>query len=381
MDFSKVNGAGEAGANASAASKETTSSPSNPPVEDGAIKLSIEQDNDLDNPYTEQRTITIQLVTNYSLYRKANDKTLPKRRDKIGSCVRSSRTLSSNKGEIESYFPALIGLAPNNENFITRVKAYLNNIDVAIDELGKTFDISFHWNHKRDYLRFKKEEETIETAYLNSDKRGIKELREALEIKITKLNLLEGEKYKYGYPVAIDDYLIYRHCLLYKDVAKDISLINSDPSIRFYFKDDQREAERFAKQRNEINAAKGNFIKLLANSDQFDSVFIQYCVSNNINIPNGLGMDTIDKQTHLDKFSTQEPAKFNKLCNDKDLSIKSLIELLVSRGEFIRAIHNQNITTPDGEFIGANVKEAVAWFKNPANTALVNAYKNKLKNI
>lgn len=381
MDFSKVSGAGEAGANASAASKETTSSPSNPPVEDGAIKSAIEQDNDLDNPYTEQRSITIQLVTNYSLYRKANDKTLPKRRDKIGSCVRSSRTLSSNKGEIEAYFPALIGLAPNNENFITRVKAYLNNIDVAIDELGKTFDISFHWNHKSDYLRFKKEEETIENAYLNSDRKGIKELRDALEIKITKLNLLEGEKYKYGYPVAIDDYLIYRHCLLYKDVAKDISLINSDPSIRFYFKDDQREAERIAKQRNEINAAKGNFIKLLTNSEQFDSVFIQYCVANNINIPNGMSMDIVDKQTHLDKFSTQEPSKFNKLCNDKDLSIKSLIEMLISRGEFIRAIHNQNITTPDGEFIGANVKEAVAWFKNPANTALVNAYKNKLKNI
>lgn len=381
MDFSKVSGAGEAGANASAASKETTSSPSNPPVEDGAIKSAIEQDNDLDNPYTEQRSITIQLVTNYSLYRKANDKTLPKRRDKIGSCVRSSRTLSSNKGEIEAYFPALIGLAPNNENFITRVKAYLNNIDVAIDELGKTFDISFHWNHKSDYLRFKKEEETIENAYLNSDRKGIKELRDALEIKITKLNLLEGEKYKYGYPVAIDDYLIYRHCLLYKDVAKDISLINSDPSIRFYFKDDQREAERIAKQRNEINAAKGNFIKLLTNSEQFDSVFIQYCVANNINIPNGMSMDIVDKQTLLDKFSTQEPSKFNKLCNDKDLAIKSLIEMLISRGEFIRAIHNQNITTPDGEFIGANVKEAVAWFKNPANTALVNAYKNKLKNI
>jgi hypothetical protein len=33
--------------------------------------------------------------------------------------------------------------APNNENFISRVKAYLNNISVSIDELGKTFDISF----------------------------------------------------------------------------------------------------------------------------------------------------------------------------------------------------------------------------------------------
>ena len=111
----------------------------------------------------------------------------------------------------------------------------------------------------------------------------------------------------------------------------------------------------------------------------FDAVFIQYCVANNINIPNGMAMDIIDKQSHLDKFSTNEPAKFNKLCNDKDITIKSLIEVLISRGEFIRAIHNQNITTPDGEFIGANVKEAVTWFKNPTNSALVSAYKNNLK--
>lgn len=198
---------------------------------------------------------------------------------------------------------------------------------------------------------------------MNSDRKGVKELREALEAKITKLNLLESEKYKYGYPIVLDDYLIYRHCLLYKDVAKDIALINSDPSIRFYFKDDQREAERLAKHRQEINSAKGNYVKLLTNSDLFDAVFIQYCVANNINIPNGMAMDIVDKQSHLDKFSTNEPAKFNKLCTDKDITIKSLIEVLISRGEFIRAIHNQNITTPDGEFIGANVKEAVTWFK------------------
>lgn len=385
MDFNKVNEANKAGENTPAASNINTDKQVIPPVEDGVDKQPANtvgfRDESLDEPYTEKRTITINLVTNYSLYRRVNDKTLPKRMDKIGSCVRSSRTLSSNKGEIESYFPALIGLAPNNENFISRVKAYLNNISVSVDELGKTFDISFFWNRKRDYLRFRAEEEAIETAYMNSDRKGVKELREALEAKITKLNLLESKKYKYGYPIVLDDYLIYRHCLLYKDVAKDIALINSDPSIRFYFKDDQREAERLAKHRQEINSAKGNYVKLLTNSDLFDAVFIQYCVANNINIPNGMAMDTIDKQSHLDKFSTNEPAKFNKLCNDKDITIKSLIEVLISRGEFIRAIHNQNITTPDGEFIGANVKEAVTWFKNPTNSALVSAYKNKLKNI
>lgn len=34
----------------------------------------------------------------------------------------------SNKGEVEHYFPELVGVAANNPEFITRVKNYLNNI-------------------------------------------------------------------------------------------------------------------------------------------------------------------------------------------------------------------------------------------------------------
>lgn len=93
--------------------------------------------------YIDKRSVTIALVKNYSLFRRANDKSLTKRRDFIGSSVTSSRTLSSNKGEVEAYFPDLIGLSPNNENFITRVKQYLNNIQISVNELGKKFDISF----------------------------------------------------------------------------------------------------------------------------------------------------------------------------------------------------------------------------------------------
>ena len=33
------------------------------------------------------------------------------------------------------------------------------------------------------------------------------------------------------------------------------------------------------------------------------------------------------------------------------------------------------------EYIDANIKEAVVWFKNPANSARVDAWKNKLKHI
>ena len=55
--------------------------------------------------------------------------------------------------------------------------------------------------------------------------------------------------------------------------------------------------------------------------------------------------------------------------------------MLIARGELNRLQYNQNITTADGELIGANMKEAVAWFKNPNNTSVVNALLNRLNNI
>lgn len=336
---------------------------------------------DLEEEYTDRRTITISLVKNYSLYRKVNDKVLPKRKDYIGGSIKSSRTLSSNKEEVDTYFPNIIGLSPNDPNFISRVKQYLNNIRIPVDELGRTFDISFHYFHKKDYYKIKAEEEKIEEVYQSANRQNIKNLREALNEKINRLHILESTKCRLGYPINVDEYLMYRHCLLYNDVAKDVALINSDSNIRFYFKDDQKEAEKLRKYRLEVNKAKANYVACLADNDLFDAIYTQYCVQNSLPVISSLAKDRLEREIEIDKFSTNEPIKFNKIFNNKDIRLIANIEKLVARGELIRSQYNQNISTPDGEFIGANIGEAVSYFKNPENASIVNAFINKLKNI
>lgn len=333
-----------------------------------------------EEPYTNERSVTIALVTDYSLFRKVNDKTLAKRVDYIGSSFNSSRTLAANKGEIEAYFPNILGIAPNNPQFITRVKQYLNNIMVKVDSLGKTFNNSFHYYHKKDYYRFKVAEEAIEAEFNKANRSNIILLRKALTEKINRLNVLESEQYQYGYPINVEDYIMYRHCLLYNDIAKDTAFINADSNIRFYFKDNVEEAKKAAKAHQELIKARANFVSCISNPELFEAVYIQYCLHNNLPVMPSLAEDSIMKEEKLDKFSTGEPAAFNRIFANKDITIMALIEKLIARGELIRLEHNQNITTPSGEMIGANIKEAVAWFKNPDNTSAVNAYKTKLQN-
>jgi hypothetical protein len=388
MDFGTTGGGKvEVAANAANAAGVTGSSPvgndenNQAPKADKVLTSKEQKQEELDKPFTYKRSITVSLIQNYSLYRKANDKVLPKKRDYIGSSIRSSQVLASNRAEVEAYFPQLLGISVNNENFVTRLKQYLNNIQVPVNELGVTFDCSFRFNHKRDYFAFKAREEEIEMTYKKANKQSTKDLRAALAIKINDLNNLESEQYAVGSPVNITDYILYRHCLLYRDIAKDTALINCDPFVRFYLKDDAKDKERQQKLRQEINNAKRNYIEVIGDDEMFDAVYIQYCVVAGLPIVNSLLSERMDKESQLDKFSTSEPVKFNSIVKDRDLRIKSLIELLIARGEFVRSQFNQNITTQDGEFIGANMKEAIAWAKNPENENVLAAFKNKLKYI
>lgn len=388
MDFGTTGGSKvEVAVNAANTAGVTGSSPvgndenNQAPKADKVLTSKEQKQEELDKPFTYKRSITVSLIQNYSLYRKANDKVLPKKRDYIGSSIRSSQVLASNRAEVEAYFPQLLGISVNNENFVTRLKQYLNNIQVPVNELGVTFDCSFRFNHKRDYFAFKAREEEIEMVYKKANKQSTKDLRAALAIKINDLNNLESEQYAVGSPVNITDYILYRHCLLYRDVAKDTALINCDPFVRFYLKDDAKDKERQQKLRQEINNAKRNYIEVIGDDEMFDAVYIQYCVVAGLPIVNSLLSERIDKENQLDKFSVTEPIKFNSIVKDKDLRIKSLIELLIARGEFVRSQFNQNITTQDGEFIGANMKEAIAWAKNPENENVLAAFKNKLKYI
>lgn len=337
------------------------------------------EDKTLNEEYIDRRSVTVALVNTSSLYRKVNSKTLPKRQCSIGSSVNSSRILSSNKEEIETYFPHILGIASNNPEFITRVKLYLANIQIYVDELGVTFDTSFRYRRKADYFAVKAEEEAIEDKYSKVNRQDSKALKEAMKIRIDELNALESRKHKYGSPLNFSDYIAYRHCLLYPDVAKDLAFINSDPNIRFYIKDDNKEKEAINKLRNAVVKAKKNYVELLGDDNKFEAVYVQYCVQNKLPIFDGLSKDITERQIELDTFSTQEPVLFNKLCEDKDIAIKGLIEKLVSTGELYRISNTQNITTAAGDFIGANMKEAITWFKNPNNVAAVEGYKNKLK--
>lgn len=344
-----------------------------------ATKPNNSFEEDANAPYLEERKVTISLTHNYSVYRKVNLKAMGHRKDTIGSSITSCRTLLSNQKEIEIYFPSIVGLSPSHPDFVGRVRAWLNNIQFIVQDNDVTLDTSFEWNHKKDYIAFKRREAVIDEEYSKIDRSDVSAIEKGVSKRITAINSLESEKCQYGRPVNVEDYLMYRHCLLYKPVAKDTALINSDPSYRFYIKDEAKEAEKKKRFTEERVKAMNKFIELNASPSKFNAVYIAICVTNGKNIAESLVKDLSEKQTIVMDFVNNNPDKFNKLNNDKNIILKAFIETLISRGELVRAEYNQQISTAEGEFIGSNINEAVAYFNNPEHKALYEAYQNKLK--
>ena len=334
---------------------------------------------EFNSPYTDKRSVTIAPVQQFSAYRKANIKSMPPRRNIIGSSISSTRILSSNKDEVEKYFPQIIGISPNNPEFVTRVKAYLSNISFNVQDAGSTLNISFTYDKKKDYLTIKEKEEKINAKRESVARNNTAAIKEAVKVWTQEINDLESEKAKYGHPDNIEEYLLYRHCLLYRDVAKDISLINSDSSLRFYIRDENKEAERAKRLVDERRKAMRNFLALEASDKKRNAVFIQMTVNNGGNIAEAM-MKTPDQQVSaLMTYLNDNPDKFNDLFEDKNVEMKSFIESLIARGELIRPEYNQQISTADGTFIGSNMNEAVAYFNNPTNKPVLEAMQNKYK--
>ena len=344
-----------------------------------AAETSANKEAELNEPYVDKRTVTIAPVQLFSAYRNANKASIGPRKTVIGSSITSSRILSSNKGEVEAYFPELIGISPSHQEFTSHVKAYLNNISFNVNEKGTPLNISFHYNHKRDYLTIKAEEDKINARRDSVARNNTSAIKEAIKVWVNEINELESSKYKYGRPENVEEYLMYRHCILYRDVAKDLSLINSDSSLRFYIRDESKEAERAKRLIDEKRKAMRNFLAIEGSDAKRNAVYIQMIIATNGKVGEALVKNNDEKTAALMQFVNENPEKFNAIFEDKNLEMKSFIESLIARGELIRPEFNQQISTADGTFIGSNLNEAVAYLNNPNNAAVLEVLKNKFK--
>lgn len=256
---------------------------------------------------------------------------------KIGSALKGTMHLSGLTREEEArWLPDIIGVTPTNSEWGKKLAQYWNNISALVpDGEGR------------------------------------------------KLNVTLGENKE---PVNVNDYILYRYCLVYGRVANKKEEIRKSPKIRFYlFNEKEEKQDKVSLMKTRLNARKIIFA-LLEDSTRFNAVLKIF--SNETTLLTKIGLPIInidkasddDKQLMLDSIATNPITinRFIEVANDKNLITQSFIEDCIFYKKLQR-VPNTSTILRGSLTIGNTVTEAIAFLGNPINSKVVLELKAEIK--
>lgn len=275
---------------------------------------------------------------------------------KIGSSFKGA---SVNRGltfeEEKKLLPSLIGIDDKSPNWENETKMYWCNIskDVPPDN-GIELEVGLRYETEEDY---------------NYDKNL------PLNSRFSAFVNLKGT------PINLADYILWRYCLVYNKVANDLAHAYDSPNIEFYLFNKDKEIQ----DKKILQTQKQNAFKLLmANMgdrewvDCMLRVFIASDKASNIYLKDLPTTGEDEKDILLEEYMTKFPDRFVALGNDKNLTLKSFIELAVTLG-ILNRVPNTTTITMDGTTIGNTTEEVVAFFNNPKNANTYATLKAQLR--
>jgi hypothetical protein len=347
-----------------------------------------------------------------SSYAHANRKHLIEEFRTIGSSNSAVNTIISNAGEQKAIMEQVLGLSSKSQDWDKTLKSYWHGFREEVPMDGKVLNLGFiydiddpsrkefvnsinsHIENKDDKLttdqdlvdyienRLLKVHDTFNKSIKSLDKYGSNRDREAAQTAAYKakwdsISMIEGERHKVGRPIEAFDFILYRYCLNYKDVANEFALINKSANIRLYL---YSEVEG-NKEKERIQKANTNryekYLELVKDIEKAENVL--YALGKGSTIPK----NDVDKLLMLDEESKLQTELFMTIANDPQVKLKGEIEKLIVFNILNRFPGSQIIVdgTDPSKTIGNTMEEAISYFSNVSNKALVSEYRQRYKAI
>lgn len=281
---------------------------------------------------------------------------LDEAKQKIGSGWKGSSVLRGlTFAEEHKYLKDIIGLSTDSPNWETATKSYWANISKEVPPKdGVQLEVGLRYKTKEDY-----EHDQIS---------GVRD---------TNGTLIDHK----GIPINVSDYILWRYCLLYSRVANTPEDIGKSPKIEFYLFNKDKEIANKKTLLNSKRKAIQLMYKRLGERDWVDyilTVLIAQDKSFTKNVRDLSTMEEDEKDILLDEYVASSPDKFLALAEDKNLQIRSFIELCIVAGKLTR-IPNTDTINMDGTLLGNSTIEAIAFLNNPKNNQTLQTLKAQVK--
>lgn len=327
-----------------------------------------------------ERFINLQWVIHRSMYALANKNVLNSGTEprKIGSSLSAVNSIVAKGEEMRVLMPSILGTDPLSSklDWEASVKNYWHGLSVDIPMGGRLLDIGWnidiHDPSKKDAIAELKES----NKSIKTDKDLLNHLF-AINGTTKQPNVSEEYLFRYATPANIEDYLLWRYCLVYRRVLNpdaDPEILDRNPDIDFFLYDPaitKRKSETILK---ESNAAMAAYLDLLTKADVKEDVLYVFG-------ENPIGWDTFDKDSKLDMLQKTQPKRFVEITNDKNLTSKSRIERFINAGILNRLAGTGIVidATDPSVILGNNINEVVAYFNNEANSKAIIEYTTRYK--
>lgn len=259
---------------------------------------------------------------------------------KIGASIRNNdvcRGLTSP--EEKALLPDLLGIQPDDRDYQKTVKEYWNCISKQVPQMGLELEVGFKY-------------ETAEKAAQGQ-----------------KAN--EEDKYKFGTPINVVDYVLYRYCLVYADVANKEEDKHKSNRIRFYIFSKEQEIKTNVAKLTLSNEAYGKYLQVLGNRDKVEDILRLMTNEQGISLYQ-VGFASEELDVILQGAMLKNPTRFIALYDDKVLEMKSFISRCISGQYLTRVANTDTIMFGNNTIIGNTMEEAVAYLKNDKNAQTLN---------
>lgn len=302
------------------------------------------------------------------------------RRNRIGGGLRGKDVLRGLSFEEEiKLLPSIAGISPKSDKWERTIKDYWSNISVDVpffaedDKKGLDLEVGFRYNSAEDAEKGN-EEERIEIAKYAAERHVGKEYWMRFDKRL-----------ELGTPLNLEDFVLYRYCLVYSHVANRPEDKDLSPKIRFYMISSE-EVKAEVKTQHEVSMrSMAEYLKLIPNRSGVQDV-IDILKPELISAAQRRGKDLaidddIQKDIALHEFQMENPVRFIAVVTDKRLKDRAFIERAITYGMLRRLPHTDTIMYGDNTKIGDNVLEAIDFLNDDKNKTVRQELSARLKTI
>lgn len=304
---------------------------------------------------TKSNKVTIKRKAITTSFYKKNIESMEEGNWKIGASIKNNdvcRGLSFNEEEL--YLPMLIGVQPKNDNWQKETTYYWNCISKQVPRDGIELEIGFN--------------------YKNTEAKGSeKERTEKENCDLGEVSK-EEDKWKFGFPINIVDYVLYRYCLVYSHVANNLEDVSKSHNIRFYIHSKSEEVKTSHNILTLKNKAYAKYLNVLADRNKVEDLLRLLTDKNGV-ILYQVGQTTDEQDILLQTAMLEKPLLFIQYYDDKNLEMKSFISNCITAQRLKRIPNTETIMYGETTIIGNTIDEAVGFLRNDKNSNILNTLK------